>query len=242
MTFPITSLQSLPANQYLDLLGDPHIRVSFSQMGEDVIVWHLLNHYLNPNESKFYVDVGAFHPKRYSNTRFLSLQGWTGINIDANSESIAEFNKVRPNDINICVGVGPEVGESSYYKFENGWNAANTLSAEFADKVAGMGGGAASEKVTIKIKPLNDILVESLPVNKSIDFMDIDVEGMDRIVAQSLDLNRFRPKVLSIELHDIDIYNLNQDLTIQYFIKNNYKLMSINLHSYIFIDLLVAKF
>jgi hypothetical protein len=241
MTFPITSLQSLPANQYLELLSDSDIRVSFSQMGEDIIVWHLLNHYLNTNDSKFYVDVGAFHPKRYSNTRFLSLQGWTGINIDANSESIAEFNKYRSHDINICVGVGLETGESSYYKFNNGWNAANTLSEEFSNKVQKMSGEHVAEKLTITIKPLNTILSESLPSNKIIDFMDIDVEGMDRVVAQSLDLMRFRPKVLSIELHDIDIYNLSQDATIQYFLKNNYKLMAINLHSYIFIDLSVAN-
>ena len=36
----------------------------------------------------FYVDVGAHHPKRFSNTYFFYKQGWNGINIDAMPNSM----------------------------------------------------------------------------------------------------------------------------------------------------------
>ena len=51
----------------------------YSQFGEDKILNELI-----PNKftNGFYVDVGCFHPKKYSNTYILFRRGWRGINID----------------------------------------------------------------------------------------------------------------------------------------------------------------
>lgn len=239
MTFSITDLQCLQAGKYLEMLGDPYIRLTFSQLGEDVIVWHLLSINLPSLKTGFYVDVGAFHPRRYSNTRFLKLKGWRGINIDASRDSINMFNIERPDDINVCIGIGLEEAQQTYYKFGNGWNAANTISKNFATTIESSSGQNASDDEIIHVKTLNSVLAEYLPINSDIDFMDIDVEGMDRVVSESLNLTKYRPKILSIELHDSNIYDLKNDKTVMYFINNNYKLVSINLQSFIFID---AKF
>lgn len=236
MTLSITDLQSLPANKYLEMLGDQFVRLTFSQLGEDVIVWHLLAHYFPLTTLGFYVDVGAFHPRRYSNTRFLKLKGWRGINIDANSESISMFNAERPDDINVCTGIGIDDRQLTYYKFGNGWNAANTISKEFASTIEAASGEHVASEEKINVRTLNSVLEEYLPKNSSIDFMDIDVEGMDRVVSESLNLSEFRPKILSVELHDSNIYDLKNDKTIMHFVENNYKLVSINLQSFIFID------
>jgi hypothetical protein len=73
----------------------------YSQNGEDIILQSLF-----PREhTGFYVDVGAHHPYRISNTYLLHQQGWSGINIDPNPETIAFFNRARPKDININIGV-----------------------------------------------------------------------------------------------------------------------------------------
>jgi hypothetical protein len=240
MTFPITHLQSLPANKYLELLSDPFVRPSFSQLGEDIIVWHLLQHFVPNVAQGFYVDVGAFHPKRYSNTRFLHMQGWRGMNIDANYESIDLFNVERPQDINICSGVGDQPGVMTYYKFGHGWNAANTISKNFATDIGTASGITTPTEETISVELLNTLLEKNLPSDISIDFMDIDVEGMDRVVSESLNLKKYRPKIISIELHDADLYDLKNDKTIQFYVNNNYRLMSINMQSFIFIDALIA--
>ena len=54
-------------------------RYSFSQEGEDL----LIDRMFDGQSVGFYVDVGAHHPTRFSNTYLLYLRGWRGINIDA---------------------------------------------------------------------------------------------------------------------------------------------------------------
>ena len=46
-------------------------RYSFSQEGEDII----LNNILNDKKSGFYIDIGAHHPVRFSNTYLFYLKG-----------------------------------------------------------------------------------------------------------------------------------------------------------------------
>src|SRR5262249_32770188 len=70
---------------------------SYSQEGEDMI----LNRIFGEKKSGFYVDVGAYHPKRFSNTYFFYKKGWRGINIDAMPGSMKPFNAKRNRDINV---------------------------------------------------------------------------------------------------------------------------------------------
>ena len=49
---------------------------------------------LENNQNGFYVDIGAFHPYRFSNTFYFYLRGWKGINVDATPNSMLLFEKV----------------------------------------------------------------------------------------------------------------------------------------------------
>ena len=80
-----------------------YMNPSYSIEGEDRIVRTLL---WRKHDKGFYVDVGAHHPFRFSNTYLFYTQGWSGINIDATPGSMKAFNKYRPRDINLEVGVG----------------------------------------------------------------------------------------------------------------------------------------
>ena len=51
----------------------------------------------------YYVDIGAHHPVKYSNTYLLWLNGWSGINIDPLPNVMALFDKYRPKDINLNI-------------------------------------------------------------------------------------------------------------------------------------------
>ena len=75
---------------------------AYSQQGEDLVV----NCLLQWNTTGFYIDIGAHHPFRYSNTHLFYLKGWHGINIDPRPGIAADFSRYRPNDINLEVGVG----------------------------------------------------------------------------------------------------------------------------------------
>lgn len=51
---------------------------AYSQEGEDLV----LNRIFGEQATGYYVDVGAHHPFRFSNTAIFYKKGWCGINID----------------------------------------------------------------------------------------------------------------------------------------------------------------
>ncbi len=80
-----------------------YMNPSYSIEGEDRIVRSL---FWEKRDTGFYVDVGAHHPFRFSNTYLFYTQGWRGINIDATPGSMRAFKKHRPRDINLEIGIG----------------------------------------------------------------------------------------------------------------------------------------
>ena len=91
---------------------DTWINLSYSQECEDLVLKRIFE-----NKIGFYVVVGAHHPKLFSNTYLFYKKGWKGINIDALPESMKLFNKMRPRDINIEIGVIEVEDELNYYVF-----------------------------------------------------------------------------------------------------------------------------
>ena len=53
---------------------------SYAQEGEDLIINRMI---YGKIDQGFFVDVGAHHPKRFSNTYFFYKKGWKGISIEA---------------------------------------------------------------------------------------------------------------------------------------------------------------
>ena len=53
-------------------------KASYSQWGED----HFIQNFFKNKDTGVYLDVGCFHPFKYSNTCLLYNKGWKGINID----------------------------------------------------------------------------------------------------------------------------------------------------------------
>ena len=169
-----------------------HVRLSYSQEGEDLI----LERIFEGQGAGFYVDVGAHHPKRFSNTHRFYRRGWCGINIEPNPEGLVLFQRYRKRDINLGYGVGNQQGELVYYMFnEPALNSFDrTLSHQRqSDQYRIIG------TRNIPVKPLSEILQEYLPPKTHIDFMTVDVEGLDLDVLKSNDWTRFRPSCLLVE-------------------------------------------
>jgi len=58
-----------------NIFFDIYATKSYSQKGEDII----LRRILGEKEVGFYIDIGAHHPKRFSNTYLFYKKGWRGI-------------------------------------------------------------------------------------------------------------------------------------------------------------------
>ena len=200
----------------------------WGQHAEDAIIRIFL-----PNTTDgFYVDVGAFHPTRYSNTYSFYLDGWTGINIDPSIDSINSFNAVRPRDVNINVGVADESGTLQYYRFEEG--AFNTFDPTIACNWKEHSRPLPTE--TIRVERLESIL--QLHLNeRQIDFLTIDVEGLELSVLQSNDWLQYRPRLIVMEVHGrlpVDEYT---GLTVIKYLKElNYVFVGIVGHSTYFLS------
>lgn len=167
----------------------PDYRKSYSQSGEDMI---LNNIFLFKNRG-FYIDVGANHPTKASNTYFFYKKGWSGINIDALPESINMFKKKRKKDINIEVGVSDSLGILNFHIFKE--SSYNTFDEDVVSKIEKISPVTKVKKVPVK--PLTMILDE-LNIF-CIDFMSVDVEGFDLNVLISNNWEKYRPKVVIVE-------------------------------------------
>ena len=101
-------------------------QIVFGQEGEDILLTRIFGN----KAYGFFVDIGAHHPTRFSNTYMLSLNGWSGINIDANQHSINQFELTRSRDINICSSIGVNDVSRKYFCFAE--SALNTFDEEIA--------------------------------------------------------------------------------------------------------------
>jgi FkbM family methyltransferase len=164
---------------------------SFSQEGEDMVLRRLFE----GQAHGFYVDVGAHHPWRFSNTYFFYKRGWRGINIDATAESIAKFHHTRRRDINVEAAVSSDGRELILRLFNE--PALNSLQPGQNENVSEMFHVVSERK--IKTRRLADILSENLPAGQRIDFLSVDVEGMDLEVLQSNDWQQYRPRYVLSE-------------------------------------------
>lgn len=90
----------------------------YSQFGEDIVLAKLLK-----EKGGFYVDVGAYHPKHFSNTYLLFKKGWRGINIDPSPYTIKLFKKYRKHDTNLQIGISEASKTDVFYMFSHSnWN------------------------------------------------------------------------------------------------------------------------
>jgi FkbM family methyltransferase len=177
------------------ILGlDPDFRPNqcYGQDGEDLI----LDRMLDRQASGFFVDVGAHHPVRFSNTYLFYQRGWRGINVDAQPGSMTAFRKYRERDINLEFGIDLTEGSLPYYQFnEPALNTFDEAEARLKDiapyRIVG--------QVVVPVRRLANVLDQYLPSGMAIDFISVDVEGKDLSVLQSNDWSRYRPRFVLAE-------------------------------------------
>lgn len=201
---------------------------SYSQEGEDMI----LRRIFESQESGFYVDIGAHHPKRFSNTYFFYKKGWTGINIDAMPGSMEMFNKLRPKDINVEKPISSYKQVLSYYGFNE--PALNGFSEAISKSRDGLNNYKIIFIKKIETTTLEEVLDSKLEKNQVIDFMSVDVEGLDFDVIKSLNFDKYLPRILLVEMLGSSISALNDDECYNFLLKKGYWLYAKTINTFIF--------
>ena len=186
---------------------------SYSQFSEDLIISDFFGDYIGQ-----YVDIGCYHPVKYSNTALLHKKGWTGINVDLNKTRIDLFNACRHKDINIVACLSDKIEEISIY-LDSEFSALNSVyednSKNFKFKNP--------KKINVKTNTFPEL------INTNFDFLNIDCEGNDFKILKTIDLKKYTPKIINIEVSPNNKKNIYD-----YLYLNGYKILDIKSLSHIF--------
>ena len=140
----------------------------------------------------FFVEVGANHPTELNQTWFLEQQGWSGVLIEPNPNLCGLLRAQRPRSrtFQAAVGNAEQTGEVELFLGES--HVHSTLKPFLDDPLSGA-------KIRVPLRTLDSILAEAGAGR--IDFLSIDVEGLELQVLRGFDLARHRPAVLLVEDH-----------------------------------------
>lgn len=167
--------------------------------------------YIGNIENGFYIEAGAYDGILQSNTKFLEEElNWTGILIEPSPQVFLDLEKNRPNNINInkCLVASNYSDLTISGSFDNG-----PMSS-----VGNMRYLENAKLINVPCEPLSKTL-DYLDIQK-IDFMTIDTEGYELFVLDGLNLNKYRPTYLLVEIYETD-----KEIIINYLTKFNYILL-----------------
>lgn len=153
-----------------------------------------------------YIDIGANHYKRNSNTYLFYKNGASGIVVEADPCLCEALRTKRKRDIVCNNCIGSKKGESvDFYRLS--LSTRNTMDKETANKAI-EAGVKVKEVIKILCVGINEILeqYDFLP-----DYMSIDIEGMDYRVLRTIDFNKFHIKVIVAEVSDEVIQGENME-------------------------------
>ena len=163
----------------------------YAQYQEDKI----LNTILENKKDGFFIDVGANDGKIGSNSFFFEQLGWKGILIEPILEFCEKMKVFRKNSeiINAAVGNPKQPTEIDFFEVE-GVNVLSSLNPDVrrVEKEKGK-----IQKRKVQLMSLNQILGNKNVT--SIDFISIDVEGLEPEVLRGIDLEKYQPRFLIIE-------------------------------------------
>ena len=204
---------------------------SYSLFQEDLFI----RNYFKNRSRGFYIDVGCYHPLDGNNTHLLHAKGWNGINLDINFYSIELSKFLRKNDTNIHSGISKKKDKlTMYYRKEI--NMLNTLDKKTA-KIHFRNG---FKKRNVQVNTLNFFISKYFKKLEKIDFLNIDVEGVELGVLKSLNFKKYRPQLICIEIHnsqkmyDTNYNYLKSNNVYKYLINKNYKVVWKKKYSFIF--------
>ncbi len=180
-------------------------QTSYSQFGEDKLLRSLL-----PERFGTYVDIGAGHPVRNSNTYYFYKRGWRGVLIEANPQLCKLLSKTRRRDKTINALVDESASDETKIWFFEPSELSTADEARANDLLRQ--GVSLREIKSLPSITLRDLSIKVSPEDPSL--LSIDVEGLDLRVLRGNDWARFSPRVICVEV------GLNSDSEIDDLLKS----------------------
>ena len=163
----------------------------------------------------FFIELGAHDGLMQSNTAYFEFtKNWNGILIEPSKNAYEQCinNRTKCHVVNYCC-----VSDEYHYNKINGDFNGVTMSSVDGSR---LNNNKLIEVDSIQLEKILDTYFMCYN-NIEIDFLSLDVEGYEYNVLKGLNLNKYKPKYILIE-----IYISNYDMIIDLLNKNNYELHS----------------
>lgn len=174
---------------------------TYAQYGEDRIVLALLRAHVCDRQGRSfqsirYVEIGGNHPIRNSNTWLLYKHGCSGVLVEANPELAALLAQVRTRDRVIPLAVVPDMQERVVLHLGN-YDELSSLRSDHIQSFGDFDGlGGIDRSIGVPAININALLQQVPP---PIDYLSIDVEGLDVDLLEAMDFAQFRPTIIQAE-------------------------------------------
>lgn len=172
-----------------------------------------LNNLFQNKKNGFYIELGGYDGITQSNSYFFEKTlEWSGILIEP---SINQYNKCKINR--------PKSIVLNYACVSDNYNDSTILIDNKEYLMTSVNGKRRNVNknnlISVQVTTLNKILSEHIDDNQVIDFLSLDVEGYELEVLKGLNLQKYRPTYLLIEVYNFDYNNI-----VNFLLQNNYKL------------------
>jgi FkbM family methyltransferase len=214
--------------------------IDYTQYGEGKVI----NHYFKDFKGTV-LDIGANDGKTFSNSLALIENGWNAILIEPNKEAFKDLTELHKDRYKVGVlipsqgcnpvtclniAIGNETKTTELFINEPHIKGDNGLLSTFDDKQKLIWGNFFHnhKKQMIEMVTFED-LIKSNPYIKKLDFITIDVEGMDFDVLKQIDFDKFKTRMVCVEYN-----NVNSEMYEQHMAKYGFNLHYKNFCNLIF--------
>lgn len=171
-------------------------RGTYSQHGEDL--W-LDNHFAG-RRNGYYVDIGASHPIRLSNTwKLYSERDWHGVTVEPIPAQADAHRRWRPRDTLVPVCIGTEPGTRTFYELSP--SVLSTLDKAAANAAVTEKRAAPWRTYNIEVITLKQLFA-FIGTSIKVDLLSVDMEGLDADVLTGFSFTEYRPRVIIAEAND----------------------------------------
>lgn len=178
------------------IMNEKFYKKSYSQCGEDLVIDHLLFGYFKL-ERFSYLDIGSSHPIRINNTYLFYKKGFRGVCVDANPVLIELYGNERPEDIFINSGVTSEYNnEQDFYIMNSPF--IHTFDSKVAKGMVAKHGFQIDKVIKMRTMNINHIIKDYC--KSPPELISIDIEGLDFDVLKSINYDKYRPKIIIVEM------------------------------------------
>tara|TARA_B110000285_G_scaffold235135_1_gene315067 strand:+ start:9677 stop:10333 length:657 start_codon:yes stop_codon:yes gene_type:complete len=196
---------------------------SYSQQGEDLTIEFIMR--IKNIENPYYLDIGSNHPISLSNTYLFYKLGGKGVCVEPNPVFNKLYKKHRPKDKFINAGISPSgKGEATFYIMD--WHEFSTFDKNHALKVQEQykGRNNIKEEISLPLISLENLYKE---LERKIDLLSLDVEGLDYDILKAWDFYKYAPAIICIECKDLKTGEHDQRIS-QFLLDKGYKLEAFN--------------